>query len=129
LISARICDFDAFNKADIDFHTALQRASGNVVFQQLSNMIGAALAYSFQLTIERAREPGASLPNHGEVIECIRLRDSEGAFALMSHLLNIAVIDLGLWTAGRNLRNERLKAAENLGELALGAGAFGNVDA
>lgn len=89
-------DFEAFNKADIDFHTALLRASGNIVFQQMSNTIGAALAYSFRLTISRAREPGASLPNHGEVIECIRLRDSKGAYASMARLLNIAIVDLGL---------------------------------
>lgn len=89
-------DFEAFNKADIDFHTALLRASGNIVFQQLSNTIGAALAYSFRLTISRAREPGASLPNHGEVIERIRLRDSVGAFESMTRLLNIAIVDVGL---------------------------------
>ncbi|ODT47841.1 FadR/GntR family transcriptional regulator [Devosia sp. 63-57] len=89
-------DFEAFNKADIDFHTALLRASGNIVFQQLSNTIGAALAYSFRLTISRAREPGASLPNHGEVIDRIRMRDSEGAYNSMARLLNIAIIDLGI---------------------------------
>jgi GntR family galactonate operon transcriptional repressor len=89
-------DFEAFNKADIDFHTALLRASRNIVFQQLSNTIGAALAYSFRLTIARAREPGASLPNHGEVIERIRLRDAEGAYASMARLLNIAIVDLGI---------------------------------
>jgi len=89
-------DFSTFNQADIDFHTALLRASGNVVFQQLSNTIGAALAYSFRLTVERAREPGASLANHGEVIERIRHRDSEGAYASMARLLNIAIVDLGL---------------------------------
>ncbi|MCD7059558.1 FadR/GntR family transcriptional regulator [Pelagibacterium xiamenense] len=93
-------DFAAFNQADIDFHKALLRASGNVVFHQLANIIGAALAYSFRLTIERAREPGASLPNHGEVIERIRARDTEGAYASMSRLLNIAIVDLGL-SAGR----------------------------
>lgn len=89
-------DFDAFNRADIKFHTALLRASRNIVFQQLSNTIGAALAYSFRLTIARAREPGASLSLHGEVIDRIRMRDSEGAFAMMTQLLNIAVVDLGL---------------------------------
>ena len=89
-------DFEAFSKADIDFHTALLRASRNIVFQQLSNTIGAALAYSFRLTIARAREPGASLPNHGEVIERIRLRDAEGAYASMARLLNIAIVDLGI---------------------------------
>lgn len=89
-------DFQAFNQADIEFHTALLRASRNIVFQQLATMIGAALAYSFRLTIDRAKEPGASLPNHGEVIERIRDRDSEGAYRSMARLLDIAVIDLGL---------------------------------
>jgi GntR family transcriptional regulator, galactonate operon transcriptional repressor len=89
-------DFEAFNTADIAFHTALLRASGNIVFQQLSNTIGAALAYSFRLTLSRAREPGASLPNHGEVIERIRLRDGDGAAAAMSRLLDIAIVDLGI---------------------------------
>ena len=89
-------DFTAFNEADIAFHKALLRASGNVVFQQLANTIGTALAYSFRMTIERAHEPGASLPNHGEVIDRIRIRDVEGAHASMSRLLDIAVIDLGL---------------------------------
>lgn len=94
-------DFSGFNQADIDFHTALLRASGNAVFQQLSNTIGAALAYSFRLTIARAREPGASLALHGEVIDKIRSHDSEGAAAVMARLLNIAVVDLGLsYTAG-----------------------------
>lgn len=89
-------DFDAFNRADIEFHSALLRASHNVVFQQLSNTIGAALGYSFRLTISRAKEPGSSLPNHGEVIERIRMRDSVGAFESMTRLLNIAIVDVGL---------------------------------
>ncbi|MDR3472122.1 MAG: FadR/GntR family transcriptional regulator [Devosia sp.] len=91
-------DFDAFNIADIAFHKALLVASHNIVFQQLSMTIGTALAYSFRLTIQRAREPGASLPNHGEVIDCIKRRDPEAAYAAMSRLLNIAIVDLGLST-------------------------------
>lgn len=89
-------DFQAFNQADIEFHTALLRASRNIVFQQLATMIGAALAYSFRLTIDRAREPGSSLPNHLEVIEFIRRRDPDGAYTAMARLLDIAIIDLGL---------------------------------
>jgi GntR family galactonate operon transcriptional repressor len=89
-------DFQAFNRADIAFHTALLRASRNIVFQQLATTIEAALAYSFRMTIERAQEPGASLPNHGEVIDRIRDRDADGAHASMVRLLNIAVVDLGL---------------------------------
>jgi DNA-binding FadR family transcriptional regulator len=97
-------DFETFNEADIDFHKALLRASHNIVFQQMSTTIGAALAYSFRLTIERAHEPGASLPNHGEVIEHIRARDGDGAYASMARLLNIAIIDLGLSSISRQAR-------------------------
>jgi GntR family transcriptional regulator, galactonate operon transcriptional repressor len=94
--SKAVQDFEIFNKADIEFHTALLRASRNIVFQQLATTIGAALAYSFRLTVDRAKEPGASLPNHGEVIDRIRDRDGDGAYASMSRLLDIAIIDLGL---------------------------------
>lgn len=89
-------DFVTFNEADIAYHQALLRASKNAVFQQLSNTIGTALAYSFRLTTERARDPGASIANHGEVIVCIRERDPAGAYAAMERLLDIAIIDLGL---------------------------------
>ena len=91
-----IQDFKTFNQADIEFHTALLRASRNIVFHQLATTIGAALAYSFRLTVERAQEPGASLPNHGEVIDRIRDRDPDGAYACMARLLDIAIVDLGL---------------------------------
>lgn len=89
-------DFAAFNVADIAFHQELLRASKNAVFQQLSNTIGAALAYSFRITVERSRDPGASLANHGEVIKRIRARDPGGAYAEMARLLDVAVLDLGL---------------------------------
>ncbi len=89
-------DFAAFNKADIEFHKALLRASRNAVFQQLSTTIGAALAYSFRITVDRARDPGASLSNHGEVVDLIRARDSSAAYAAMARLLDIAILDLGL---------------------------------
>lgn len=89
-------DFPAFNEADLAFHRALLRASHNVVFQQLATTMGTALAYAFRMTTERSREPGASLPNHGEVVSRIRARDPAGAFASMSRLLDIAIIDLGL---------------------------------
>lgn len=92
--------FQAFNEADIRFHKALLKASRNVIFQQLSDTIGAALGYSFRITISRSNEPGSSLPLHGEVIECIRRRDATGAQAAMTRLLDIAVLDLGIGSAG-----------------------------
>jgi GntR family transcriptional regulator, galactonate operon transcriptional repressor len=89
-------DFAAFNIADIAFHTALLRASKNAVFVQMSKTIGAALGYSFRMTIARSREPGKSLAMHGEVISAILARDPALAQETMTRLLNIAVLDLGL---------------------------------
>ena len=71
-------------------------ASHNFVFMQLASTIGAALAYSFRVTSQRAQDLKPSLDNHGEVVERIRMRDPEGAQASMSHLLDIAITDLGL---------------------------------
>lgn len=84
-------DFKAYNAADEDFHTAILAASHNFVFRQLSTTIGAALAYSFSITL---RELGHALPVHGEVLEHIRMRDAEGAAATMHRLLDVAISDL-----------------------------------
>ena len=84
-------DFDAYNAADEDFHTAMLSASHNFVLRQLTTMIGAALAYSFHIT---ARELGHALPVHGEVLERIRMRDADGASAAVFRLLDVALHDL-----------------------------------
>ncbi|MCX5496133.1 FadR/GntR family transcriptional regulator [Kaistia dalseonensis] len=89
-------DFQRFNEADTEFHRHLLRASHNVVFHQMATTIDAALAYSFRMTIQRAREPGGSLALHGDVVERIRARDTDGAQDVMIRLLNLAVVDLGL---------------------------------
>jgi DNA-binding FadR family transcriptional regulator len=86
-----IDDFDAYNAADKDFHTAMLGASHNFVFRQLAKTIGEALAYSFRVT---ARELGHALPIHGEVMERIRMRDADGAGAAMLRLLDVAIHDL-----------------------------------
>jgi DNA-binding FadR family transcriptional regulator len=93
-------DFQRFNEADIAFHLALLRATSNVVFIQLSNMIGTALAIAFRMSIARAHEPGESLSQHGDLIEMIRARDPIGAENVMTRLLAVAGIDLGLSNCG-----------------------------
>lgn len=92
MVAAReMSDFEGYNLADRDFHTAILAASHNFVFRQLATTIRAALAYSFQVT---QRELGHALPAHGEVLEHIRMRDAEGATAAMMHLLRVAMSDL-----------------------------------
>lgn len=84
-------DFIGFNEADRDFHTAMLAASHNFVFRQLATTISAALVYSFSVT---PRELGHMLPQHGVVLEHIRMRDAEGASAAMLELLEVARGDL-----------------------------------
>lgn len=89
-------DAGALLQADIDFHTSLLKASGNLVFQQLSNIIGAALGYSFSMSAANAHDTSESLQIHAEIVERIRLRDGKGARDTAIRLLEIAAIDLGL---------------------------------
>ena len=84
-------DFESYNTADRDFHTAILAASHNFVLRQLTTTIGAALKYSFRFT---ARKLGHALPVHGEVLEHIRMRDADGASEAMLQLFDVAVSDL-----------------------------------
>lgn len=89
-------DFEDYNRADKDFHTALLAASHNFVFMQLASTVGAALAYSFKVTSHRSRDLGPSLDQHGEVAKRIRMRDAGGARTSMVDLLEFAIRDLNL---------------------------------
>jgi DNA-binding FadR family transcriptional regulator len=84
-------DFEAYNAADRDFHTAILAASHNFVLRQLTTTIGAALKYSFRFT---KRKLGHALPVHGEILEHIRMRDANGASSAMLELFDVAISDL-----------------------------------
>ena len=69
-------------QADYAFHIGLLRASQNAMFTQVGRAIGSMLREVFLIT---TRTPDAgiarSLPFHWEIVEKIRARDSEGAYA------------------------------------------------
>jgi GntR family transcriptional regulator, galactonate operon transcriptional repressor len=87
-------DVEAFIQGDIAFHSRLLKASHNIVFQQLSVTVGAALAYTFRMNARRGHIPEESLSAHAEVLEHIRMRDPESAAAALSRQLGSVAVDI-----------------------------------
>jgi len=93
-------DVEAFILADIDFHTALLRASHNMVFKQLASTVGTALEYAFRANAKRGRRPGESIDDHAAVLERIRVRDADGASEALARLLGA----VAYWLSHENPR-------------------------
>ncbi len=94
-------DVEACCEADLAFHAAILRASGNVVLQQLVGAMGAALGNVFRLSTQLAASHERALSAHAVVLDCIRLRDAAGAKAAMLGLLQVASDDLAPLLAPR----------------------------
>ncbi len=94
-------DVEACCQADVAFHAAILRASGNVVLQQLVGTMGAALGNVFRLSTQLAESHERALSAHATVLDCIRLRDAAGARAAMLGLLQVASDDLAPLLAER----------------------------
>lgn len=89
-------DVAACCEADLEFHLAVLRASGNPVLAQLAGTISAALLAIFQLSRRLADSHREALSAHRDVVEAIRMRDAATAEATMRRLLGVAARDLGL---------------------------------
>lgn len=87
-------DIDACCEADLAFHRAVIKASGNIIFRHMAAMIGTALGASFRLTAGLADCFARSVPGHGAVLEAIRERDPDGARERMQTLVQYACDDL-----------------------------------
>lgn len=59
-------------------------------FQQLSITVAAALSYAFHFNARRGRQPSESLADHAKVLEHIRMREPDAAYAALSGLLEEA---------------------------------------
>ena len=88
-------NLEACCDADLAFHAGIIAASRNVVLRNLAGTIAAALRAVFAITNQLMTTQSRALAAHGEVLECIRLRDGVGARAAMERLLAIAENDLG----------------------------------
>jgi len=87
-------DLEACARADVAFHLAILKASGNPVFANLGDVIAAALQSAFRLTTSASRSYARTFDAHGEVLEAIRMRDPETARSRMELLIGIAADDV-----------------------------------
>lgn len=90
---------DSSVEADTAFHHSILVASHNAVFSNFGAMIGAALRNSFRLTTSASENYALTLAKHGEVLEAIRMRQSDRARELMTELIGIAGKDLAMLIA------------------------------
>lgn len=96
-------DVDAFTDADIRFHAALLRATGNQLLIKLIELIGPLLRVGRRMSVERRPDgPAESLHGHQEILGAIRDGDVDLARQRMREHLS--------WTANLRLDDEAQQA-------------------
>jgi DNA-binding FadR family transcriptional regulator len=88
-------DFGAFDEADMRFHLAIVRASGNELLEQVTRVVYSALAVSFRTT---SRLPGSArraLPKHRAILRAIVGRQPERARTAMERLVSDTAREIG----------------------------------
>jgi len=81
-------------QADLDFHVAVLRASGNLFLAQWGGTISSILLATFRLSAEGATSADKAFIAHRDVLDAIRLRNSSRASRAMRRLLMVAAKDL-----------------------------------
>jgi len=76
--------------ADIEFHVAILRASGNPFFAQFRDVVSTALRHSIRFT-NRIKGRSANVDDHAAVYDAILARDPERASAAMRHIVRDVV--------------------------------------
>lgn len=94
-------DDAAFTAADAEFHRILLRASGNLVFAQLSGVIDAALTRALDRSNSSVKSHLETIEVHGRLVEALRMRDGKAARAASEQMLQTAERDLQLLADGR----------------------------
>jgi len=99
-------------EADIDFHKAIMKASGNLFVSQFGVAVRAALYHTIYRSNKATRHTIDSLECHRLVLEAIENRNSEQAYLRMASVLSNTIRDLGLQATGIILldgsRNNRI---------------------
>ncbi len=83
-------------EADVDFHVAVMRSSGNLFLAQWASTVSTVLLAAFRMSTDRAISDDEAFSAHLEVLEAIRLRQSQRADRAMRRLLVVATKDLRL---------------------------------
>jgi GntR family galactonate operon transcriptional repressor len=80
--------------ADLDFHVAVLKASGNLFLVQWASTISSVLLATFRLSTRATTSERRASSAHYDVLDAIRLRDSARADRAMRRLLTVAAKDL-----------------------------------
>ncbi len=91
-------DLVAYYQADLAFHRAVFRASGNPFVDRLGAIVAVILEVSFRLQ-QRSLIPAATgLALHGPALDAIRAQDAEAAEAAMQAIIEAAAVELEIAT-------------------------------
>ncbi|MBI1364331.1 MAG: FCD domain-containing protein [Alphaproteobacteria bacterium] len=80
-------------EADLAFHSAILRATGNMFLVSLTSGVGAAISWT---TIFKQRDnplPRDPIPDHRRVYDAIAAGNPNAAYAAMSNLVDLALAD------------------------------------
>jgi DNA-binding FadR family transcriptional regulator len=83
-------------QADLDFHVAVLRASGNLFLAQWGLTVSSVLLAAFRLSTGASDSYDVAFSAHRDVVEAIRLRDSGAADRSMRAVLGAMAHDLHL---------------------------------
>jgi DNA-binding FadR family transcriptional regulator len=83
-------------EADLDFHVAVLRASGNLFLAQWGLTVSSVLLVAFRLSTGASDSYDVAFSAHRDVVEAIRLRDAAGADRGMRAVLGAMAHDLRL---------------------------------
>jgi DNA-binding FadR family transcriptional regulator len=84
---ASVDEPDRFYAADVEFHLAIFAASGNVLIERLSTILGPLLEASFRAQMDVANDPETVVAIHDAVYDAIVDSDGPGARQAMADLL------------------------------------------
>ncbi len=97
--AAAVDDIARYIAADGDFHRALLKASGNVLFAQMTPIITVTADLCLTANALRGVRPREAVRSHDRLINHVRMRDAAKAASLAASLLSgaeTADIDVGL---------------------------------
>ena len=81
-------------QGDIDFHTLILDASGNIILSRMRDIIGMAIELSIRLTFARVASVKESVTRHQEILDAIRMRNPELARERAAQVVHSAIRDL-----------------------------------
>lgn len=87
-------------EADIEFHKAVIKASGNLFVAQFGSAIRAALHHTIYLSNKASIDPNFSIACHRQVLEGIENRNPQMAYHGMYRVLKNTITDLNLQITG-----------------------------